>query len=267
MWDDLSESTTETAGPIVEFSCCGVRIDALSPELARAELSTSTYGEPRAVHLCNAYTLSLALKDPAYRDALNASDLNLADGQPVAFVGRRLGHRHMRSSVRGPSLMQDLLEGGQETGLRHYFYGSTTEVCEQLDRVIARKFAAAKVVGIEAPPFRTLSEAEVDSLVERIHDAKPDIVWVGLGTPRQDIFVHDFRERLGTTLVAIGAGFDYLAGTKRMAPASLQRVGLEWAFRLVSEPRRLWRRYLVGNAVFLRGALHDLATATRGTHR
>lgn len=253
----------ETAGPNVEFRCCGVRIDALSPERARTELAASRYGEPRAVHLCNAYTLSLALKDPGYRDRLNASDLNLADGQPVAFVGRRLGHRHLRSSVRGPSLMQDLLERGQDTGLRHYFYGSTTEVCEQLGRVIARKFPAAKVVGIEAPPFRRLSESEENSLVERIHDAQPDIVWVGLGTPRQDVFVHDFRERFDTTLVAIGAGFDFLAGTKRMAPAYLQRVGLEWAFRLVSEPRRLWRRYLVGNAVFMRGAMRDLATAKR----
>lgn len=235
-----------------------MRINALSPERARAELATSTYGEPRAVHLCNAYTLSLAIDNAAYREALNASDLNLADGQPVAFVGRRLGHTHLHSSVRGPSLMQDLLERGQDTGLRHYFYGSTTEVCEQMGRAIASRFPAAKVVGIEAPPFRSLSDAEKTSLVRRIHDAKPDIVWVGLGTPRQDAFVHQFRDSLGTTLVAIGAGFDFLAGTKRMAPAYLQRVGLEWAFRLVSEPRRLWRRYLVGNAVFLRGAVRDL---------
>jgi len=252
---------------MVEFRCCGVRIDALSPERARVELATSTYGEPRAVHLCNAYTLSLAVGDPAYRDALNASDLNLADGQPVAFVGRRLGHNQMHSSVRGPSLMQDLLERGQDTGLRHYFYGSTAEVCEQLGRNIAQKFPAAKVVGIEAPPFRTLSESEQVSLVRRIHEAKPDIVWVGLGTPRQDEFVHAFRDHLGATLVAIGAGFDFLAGTKRMAPAYLQRAGLEWAFRLVSEPRRLWRRYLVGNALFLRGALHDLAATERATRR
>ena len=260
-------ATTETAGPMVEFRCCGVRIDALSPERARVELATSTYGEPRAVHLCNAYTLSLAIGDPAYRDALNASDLNLADGQPVAFVGRRLGHNHLHSSVRGPSLMQDLLERGQDTGLRHYFYGSTAEVCEQLGRNIAQKFPAAKVVGIEAPPFRTLSESEQESLVRRIHEAKPDIVWVGLGTPRQDEFVHAFRDHLGATLVAIGAGFDFLAGTKRMAPAYLQRAGLEWAFRLVSEPRRLWRRYLVGNAIFLRGAVRDLAATRRASGR
>lgn len=244
----------------MEFWCCGVRIDALSPQRARLELATSTYGEPRSVHLCNAYTLSLAVGDATYRDALNASDLNLADGQPVAFVGRRLGHGHLHSSVRGPSLMQDLLERGQDTGLRHYFYGSTPEVCERLARAIAARFPAAKVAGIEAPPFRSLSDAEKVALVRRIHEAEPDIVWVGLGTPRQDEFVHEFRDLLGATLVAIGAGFDFLAGTKRMAPTYLQRLGLEWAFRLVSEPRRLWRRYLVGNAVFLRGAVRDLVT-------
>ena len=239
------------------FECCGVRIDAMSPESARDVLAHSVHGTPRAVHLCNAYTLSLAVRDDGYRALLNASDLNLADGQPVAFVGRRLGHGHMHSSVRGPGLMLDLLERGQATGLRHYFYGSTPAVCDRIAEVIAERFPAAKVVGIESPPFRALEPREEDELVARVKAAQPDIVWVGLGTPRQDTFVAEYRDRLDATLVAIGAGFDFLAGTKRVAPEWMQRAGLEWVFRLASEPRRLWKRYLVGNTVFVYGALRD----------
>ena len=245
------------------FTCCGVRIDALSPEASRIELGNSLYGSPRAVHLCNAYTLSLAHGQPAYRELLNRSDLNLADGQPVAWVGRRFGHSQLHSSVRGPALMQDVIDRGQERGLRHYFYGSTEEVCERLQREIERRFPAAKVAGLEAPPFRALTPDEERALVRRIREACPDIVWVGIGTPRQDQFVNEFHELLGTTLVAIGAGFDFLAGTKRVAPEWMQRFGLEWFFRLVSEPRRLWRRYLIGNAIFLRAALRDVAAARR----
>lgn len=249
------------------FDCCGVRIDALSPESAREVLAGAAHGIPRAVHLCNAYTLSLALRDDAYRSLLNASDLNLADGQPVAFVGRRLGHSQMHSSVRGPGLLLDLLERGQETGLRHYFYGSTPEVCARITEVLSERFPAAKVVGIESPPFRPLDQDEQAALVARIHAALADIVWVGLGTPRQDQFVADYRDRLDATLVAIGAGFDFLAGTKRVAPEWMQRVGLEWAFRLASEPRRLWKRYLMGNTLFLYGVLRDRQRSGKKTER
>jgi N-acetylglucosaminyldiphosphoundecaprenol N-acetyl-beta-D-mannosaminyltransferase len=249
--------TLDPARAPASFDCCGVRIDALSPESARDVLARSAHGNPRAVHLCNAYTLSLALRDAAYRSVLNASDLNLADGQPVAFVGRRRGHAQMHSSVRGPGLMLDLLERGQETGLRHYFYGSTPEVCARITEVVGERFPAAKVVGIESPPFRPLDESEREELVARIRAARADIVWVGLGTPRQDRFLAEYRSRLDATLVAIGAGFDFLAGTKRVAPEWMQRMGLEWVFRLASEPRRLWKRYLVGNTLFVLGVLRD----------
>lgn len=253
----------DPGGPQPVFTCCGVRIDALSPEGAMQRLAESSYGRPLAVHLCNAYTLSLAQRNPAYRALLNRSDLNLADGQPVAWVGRRFGHRQLHSSVRGPSLMGDVIKQGQDKGLRHYFYGSTLEVCERLQREIERQFPAAKVVGVESPPFRALTTDEERALVRRIRHARPDIVWVGLGTPRQDQFVREFREILGTTLVAIGAGFDFLAGTKRVAPEWMQRAGLEWFFRLASEPRRLWRRYLIGNAIFMHAALRDVLAAGR----
>lgn len=249
--------------PGSRFLCCGVRVDALTPEAARETLANSRFGRPRRVHLCNAYTLSLAMRKAPYRQLLNQSDLNLADGQPVAFVGRRLGHDHLHSSVRGPTLMLDVLERGQSTGLRHYFYGSTPQVCEHLQREVEARFPAAKVVGLESPPFRRLTRTESTALTRRMRAAQPDIVWVGLGTPRQDRFARDFRDRLGTTIVTVGAGFDFLAGTKPVAPHWMQQAGLEWLFRLGSEPRRLWRRYLIGNSIFIYGATRDLAAVRR----
>jgi N-acetylglucosaminyldiphosphoundecaprenol N-acetyl-beta-D-mannosaminyltransferase len=148
--------------------------------------------------------------------------------------------------------------------LRHYFYGSTPEVGALLARVLKSRYPAAKVVGIEAPPFRSLTPEERTSVVQRVRDAQPDIVWVGLGTPRQDLFLEEFRGQIDATLVAIGAGFEFLAGTKRTAPELVQRLGLEWLFRLISEPRRLWKRYLFGNAVFVRRAWQeDLRTSQR----
>jgi N-acetylglucosaminyldiphosphoundecaprenol N-acetyl-beta-D-mannosaminyltransferase len=110
-----------------------------------------------------------------------------------------------------------------------------------------------EIVGVESPPFRPLTKAEEAELVQRVSKVRADIVWVGLGTPRQDLFIDRFRDRLGVTLIAVGAAFDFLAGTKRRAPTWMQDRGLEWAFRLATEPGRLWRRYLVGNAGFILG--------------
>jgi N-acetylglucosaminyldiphosphoundecaprenol N-acetyl-beta-D-mannosaminyltransferase len=142
---------------------------------------------------------------------------------------------------------------GRAWGLRHYLYGSTADVVGALARRLAELAPGVEIVGAESPPFRPLSEGEEERLVEQIRSARPDIVWVGLGTPRQDKFVDRFRDHLGTTLVAVGAAFDFIAGAKRQAPGWMQDLGLEWVFRLATEPRRLWRRYLVGNILFLAG--------------
>lgn len=237
---------------------CGVRIDALGPDDAAEVLVTSSDAGPRAVHLCNAYTLSLALRDHGYRDLLNAGDLNLADGHPVARIGRRRGHTAMTERVYGPDLMLAVLDRGRRVGLRHYLYGGTPEVVGQLESQLCERFPGLIVAGAESPPFRPLAETEVADMHARVRAAQPDVVWVGLGTPRQDEFVHGHAQALGCTTVAIGAAFDFLAGAKRQAPPWVQRHGLEWAFRLATEPRRLWRRYLVGNTVFLYGVARDV---------
>jgi N-acetylglucosaminyldiphosphoundecaprenol N-acetyl-beta-D-mannosaminyltransferase len=135
--------------------------------------------------------------------------------------------------------------------LRHYLYGSTPEVIAQLETNLRERFPGAELVGVESGPFRPLTEAEEHDLARRMTDARADVVWVGLGTPRQDLFVDRFRDLVPATFIAIGAAFDFHAGTKRQAPRVLQRFGLEWLFRLITEPRRLWKRYLIGNGRFV----------------
>ena len=245
------------------FWCCGVRIDVLPLDVAAEEIvrSAST-GAVAAVHLCNAYSLALAERDPAFRRSLNRGDLNLPDGMPLVWAARRLGFDQLRSRVYGPQLMQAVVDRGRSRRLRHYLYGSTPAVVERLATSLRARYPGVEIVAAESPPFRPLEPDEADALVARVQAAEAGVVWVGLGTPTQDRFVDELRTRLGTTLVAVGAAFDFLAGTKPQAPGVLQELGLEWAYRLACEPRRLWRRYLLGNLVFLAGlARHGLATA------
>ena len=241
------------------YPCCGMNIDALTPDEALDRLWELTEdGNGRAVHLCNAYTLASALRDPALRAAIRQADLRLPDGMPVIWVGRRAGFPQLRRRVYGPDLMTGALCTGQALGIRHYLYGSTPQVINALVPRLAQLAPRAEVVGAESPPFRPLRADEEVELVERIRLAQPDVVWIGLGTPLQDLFVARFRDRLGATLVAVGAAFDFIAGTKPQAPVWLQDRGLEWAFRLATEPRRLWRRYLFGNARFLAATWRQL---------
>lgn len=252
------------------FLCCGVRVDASDLDAAAGEiLRAAGAGRACTVHLCNAYTLSLGHRDPSLRETLNRGDLNLADGMPLVWIGRGLGFAGMVRRVYGPDLMRTVIDRGRAEGLRHYLYGSTPAVVRRLAASLEEAYPGADIVAADSPPFRALRPGEADALVERVRTTGADVVWVGLGTPKQDRFLAEFGPRLGTTLVAVGAAFEFLAGTKPQAPRFLRDHGLEWAYRLAREPRRLWRRYLVGNVVFLAGvatgglAVHEGAPSVR----
>ncbi|MFF5013632.1 WecB/TagA/CpsF family glycosyltransferase [Streptomyces sp. NPDC001165] len=213
------------------------------------------------VHLSNAYTLALADQDAELESLLRSASLNLPDGQSVVWASRLLHRGTTLPSTRvyGPDLLLDVFEQSQNTDVRHYLLGSTPQVLDALHGELRRRFPRAQIVGTCSPPFRTLTVEELLRQAEDIRTAEADIVWVGLGTPKQDHWAADLCGQLPVVAVAVGAAFDFIAGTKPQAPPWMRRNGLEWAFRLGCEPRRLWRRYLFGNARFLWGVTRQLA--------
>ncbi len=231
------------AVPIAVTDICGA-VDELQRLSCDAERGAS-------VHLCNAYSLALADRQPDYRALLAGGALNLADGAPVVWVNRLFHPGLPNHRVRGTDLLLGTMAGGQGSGLRHYLLGATSETLGSLVRALREQFPDAEIVGAESPPFRDPTESERREQLRRIRESRAEIVWVGLGTPKQDWHAAWLASRLPVVAVAVGAAFDFVAGAKEQAPVWMRAVGLEWLHRLASEPRRLWRRYLFGNARFL----------------
>jgi exopolysaccharide biosynthesis WecB/TagA/CpsF family protein len=182
---------------------------------------------------------------------VNTFELIGPDGQPVRWALNLLHKTGLRDRVYGPELMLRLTARAAEQGLPVYFHGSSPEVIDKLQANLSERFPTLRIAGAESPPFRELSPAEEDDMVRRINDSGAAIVFIGLGCPKQDRFAYQYRDRIRAVQVCVGAAFDFHAGTKRMAPPLMQRYGLEWLYRLASEPTRLWRRYLVTNSIFL----------------
>jgi N-acetylglucosaminyldiphosphoundecaprenol N-acetyl-beta-D-mannosaminyltransferase len=180
------------------------------------------------------------------------------DGVPLVWFLRLSGHRHVER-VYGPDLMRTMTGVSSQRGYRQFYYGGAEGVAETLKQMLASAHPALEVVGTLCPPFRELTSEEDQAVVDAINAARPHIVWVGLGTPKQEHWMADHLGRIDApVMVGVGAAFDFLAGTKRQAPLWMQRSGLEWVFRLCSEPRRLWRRYayaVPGFAFLATGAL------------
>jgi N-acetylglucosaminyldiphosphoundecaprenol N-acetyl-beta-D-mannosaminyltransferase len=183
-------------------------------------------------------------RDAQLRDIHNRAGLVVPDGMPIVFMARRLGDRYT-SRVYGPDLMRRLTEISAQKGYRQFYYGGQRGLAEKLARNLQARYPTLAVTGTLAPPFRPLTPEEDESEVAQINNAKPDIVWVGLSTPKQEYWMASHLCRLDApVLIGVGAAFDFLAGTKKQAPRWMQRVALEWLYRLSSEPRRLWRRYI-----------------------
>jgi N-acetylglucosaminyldiphosphoundecaprenol N-acetyl-beta-D-mannosaminyltransferase len=221
---------------------------------------------PVGVHLCNAYTVASAERDPVLARDLAGADVMLADGTPLVWLARLRGIEGPRARVYGPDVMLRSLDRGRRRGTRHFLLGTDRGTLAQLESALASRFPGVIIAGRLAPPFSEPGEADLAAWADTIAATEADVVWVALGTPRQDRVVRAMSRAVPSrTYVAIGAAFDFLAGTKRQAPAWIGRIGMEWAFRLACEPRRLWRRYLIGNALFLvaaaRGSVDPVAAA------
>jgi N-acetylglucosaminyldiphosphoundecaprenol N-acetyl-beta-D-mannosaminyltransferase len=190
-------------------------------------------------------------RDERLRAIHNAAGMVTPDGMPLVWLSRLKGWHHVER-VYGPDLLLDCCRRSLTTGYRHFFYGGGVGVPERLAERLLSRFPGLRVVGSYSPPFRPLSSEEDSRVVERINTASPDIVWVGLSTPKQERWMSEHRDRItAPVLIGVGAAFDFHAGLKHQAPGWMQRNGLEWLFRLCQEPRRLWRRYLRNNPLFV----------------
>jgi N-acetylglucosaminyldiphosphoundecaprenol N-acetyl-beta-D-mannosaminyltransferase len=207
------------------------------------------------VHLVNAYTVSIADRDDTYRRVLSENSINLPDGKPLSWVSKLRGDVDPLTQIRGPQFFLDVIDHGRERNLRHYLLGSTEAVLRILKAELLLRYPGAQIVGMQSPPFRELDHSDLAAQDALIRSSGAQIVWVGLGTPKQDHEAKRLADALPVTAIAIGAAFDFAAGTAKEAPPILRRLGLEWLYRLATEPRRLWRRYVFGNARFISSAI------------
>jgi len=234
------------------YGVLGVWIDAVDPGRAvEAIEGWIARGERGYVCVSNVHTVMEARRDESLRAIVNAAELAVPDGMPLVWVGRLRASREVRR-VYGPDLTLQLCEQSARRGYRCFFYGSGPGVAEELAQELSRRYPGLRVVGAEAPPFRPLTLEEDEEAVRRINAAAPDIVFLGLGCPKQEQWMSAHRERLrAAALLGVGAAFDFHTGRVRQAPRWMMRAGLEWLFRLGQEPHRLWRRYLVLNPLFV----------------
>ncbi len=265
----LITSIEPTFGSGPRISVAGVPFVATSLEAAVQSFvdgaADATIGG-LPVRLSNAYCLALAGTDDRYLQVLQGVGVNLPDGTPVAVVMRRKGKSRGLAvgRVRGPSFFEGVLDAGRQAGLTHYFLGCTDDTLAKLQAKLEERYPGVRVAGSWGPPFGPLSDDFYDEAEQRVAIARPHVLWLGLGTPKQDYAAIELAARLGVPTVGVGAAFDFIAGTMQEAPEFMQRHGLEWVYRLVSEPRRLWRRYLFGNVRFLAAVVkHDLRAVRR----
>lgn len=235
----------------------GVRIHPQTPEqLVSTVESFLACGRGHVVRFLAAHPTVKARLDFGYRLILNRGDLNVPDGKPVAWAQRLFGFPS--TALPGTEAMLGLMEWGLRRGLTHYLYGASPETLDLLRGRLEAALPGIRIVGVESPPFRPLTDEEVDAASDRIRSAGAQVVWVGLGVPKQDWVGERLRVREAAPLIlCVGAAFDFVAGIRDRAPAWMQRLSLEWLYRLVKEPGRLWKRYLLGNPLFLAGVARD----------
>jgi N-acetylglucosaminyldiphosphoundecaprenol N-acetyl-beta-D-mannosaminyltransferase len=225
-------------------SILGVLVSAI--DLPGALESIAEWVSVRNAHYVTvtpAHAVMDAYRDPELRRIFNASGMTTPDGMAIVWLLRLRGYRNV-SRVYGPDLMLETCRAGLGDGYRHFLYGGAEDAAEALAEHLRARFPGLNIVGTHTPPFRNLTEQEDRSVVDQINSARPDIVWVGLSTPKQERWMASHLGRIeAPVLIGVGAAFDFLSGRKPQAPRWMQRGGLEWLFRLATEPRRLWPRY------------------------
>ncbi|MFL5493757.1 MAG: WecB/TagA/CpsF family glycosyltransferase [Gemmatimonadales bacterium] len=251
---ELTETAPDPAllPPLQRVNVLGVGVNPVSPAGALAVIEGWIAAKDRQyVCVSGIHGVMESQRDEDLRAIHNAAGMVVPDGMPLVWLSRLQGFDQVER-VYGPDLLLSCCDRSQARGYRHFFYGGGPGVPERLVQRLQARFPGLLVAGVYSPPFRALTPAEDIEVMDRINGAQPDIVWVGLSTPKQERWMAEYRQRLtAPVLVGVGAAFDFHAGLKRQAPRWMQRSGLEWMFRLLAEPRRLWRRYLRNNPLFV----------------
>jgi N-acetylglucosaminyldiphosphoundecaprenol N-acetyl-beta-D-mannosaminyltransferase len=245
------ESLHAYFGPFPEFRVLGVRVHGVQiPEtISWMERAILARLNGKYLTATGMHGITEALHDRSFKNVLNEADLVVPDGMPLVWLARQ-ENIHLKRRVYGPELMEAFC---RETGskYRHFFYGGAQGVPEHLAAVMSERYGI-RIAGCWSPPFRPLNEAEEIKLKEMVVAASPDILWVGLSTPKQERWMHAHRDSLSVPLMmGVGAAFDFHTGRVKQAPSWMQESGLEWLFRLAQEPKRLWKRYLVNGGEFV----------------
>jgi len=230
----------------------GIAVEALNMDRTLERIVTELE-ERRKGYICMAgvHGIMEAHRDPRLAAIYASAAITAPDGTPTVWVGRWQGHRKMQR-VAGPELMLEVFRREEFAHYTHFLYGGDKGVAEQLKECLTRRFPHTRIVGTYMPPFRDLNKAEAESLIERVRELKPDIIWVGISTPQQERFMQRYLRQLDTTLMfGVGAAFDYHTGRIRDSPQWVKNIGMQWLHRLIQDPRRLWKRYLRNNTAFL----------------
>lgn len=232
--------------PILGVQVCATTLQQTA-DLVHHWVATSQ--RPRLVTFTNVHMLVEANVRPEFREILEGMDLNCPDGAPVYWLLKL--QEQTAEKISGPDFMPLFCEQSVALGHRHFLYGGAEGVPDQAAEVLRSRYPGINIVGQHAPPFRTLTEEEADAMVDRINSSNPDVVWVSLGCPRQETWLHKYGPRLNAKVVfAVGQATDIIAGTRSRCPSMMSGLGLEWLYRLTRDPRRLWKRYLVTNSLF-----------------
>jgi N-acetylglucosaminyldiphosphoundecaprenol N-acetyl-beta-D-mannosaminyltransferase len=212
----------------------------------------------RGKYICvsNVHTTVMSYESEDYRGIQNNAAMALPDGYPLSKYCRINGVKHAMR-VTGPDLMLEMFKISPRNGYRHFFYGSTQENLDIMRDKLEKTYPGIQIAGMYSPPYRPLTTNEDEEAVRMINDAEPDIIWVGLGAPKQEIWMSKHCGRVNGLMIGVGAGFDFFSGNVKRAPLIVQKLGLEWLHRLLQDPKRLWKRYVTTNYKFVKYILRE----------
>lgn len=232
-------------------SILGMKVNPVSYESVLSEVNNwQTERSSRYICVANVHMTMEAFDSPSYQEIINQADLVTADGMPLVWTLRKIGFKDQQR-VYGPTLTEEILKMAADEQIPVGFFGSTTEVLNQLVLNVKESYPQIEIGYIYSPPFKNLTDSEDEQVVAQIRDSGIRILFVGLGCPKQEKWMHAHRGKIPVVMLGVGAAFDFIAGIKPQAPNWIQKSGLEWLFRLATEPKRLWRRYFYHNPRFI----------------